>query len=160
MIGKVRSWHCSCRIYFFCFLLALANIRPWRLVPFSQISLKCWSQGTVNLKLPKIPFGIVACAFFRQPFSKQLYMRFKGSHPVLPWYVLWKRESSSNILPTRTVRNVQRPARRIWLFGFESKYLMTGTEPASAISSRCCCLLTRARIKSQNPDNTLYIIRY
>ena len=34
------SWHCSCRTYFCCFPLALANIRPWPLVPFFQISLK------------------------------------------------------------------------------------------------------------------------
>ena len=30
----------------------------------------------MNLKLPTIPFGIVACAFFRQPFSKQLYKQY------------------------------------------------------------------------------------
>ena len=30
---------CSCRNYFFCFPLALANICPWPLVPFFQISL-------------------------------------------------------------------------------------------------------------------------
>ena len=52
------SWHCSCRIYFCCFLLAFANIRPWLLVPFFEISLK-----TVNSKTPAIPFGIVACTF-------------------------------------------------------------------------------------------------
>ena len=34
------SWHYSCRTYFCCFLLALANIRPWPLVSFSQTSLK------------------------------------------------------------------------------------------------------------------------
>ena len=31
---------CSCRTYFCCFPLALANIRPWPLVPLFQISLK------------------------------------------------------------------------------------------------------------------------
>ena len=31
---------CSCRTYFCCFPLALADIRPWPLVPFFQISLK------------------------------------------------------------------------------------------------------------------------
>ena len=34
------SWHLSCRAPFCCFSLALANIRPWPLVPFFQISLK------------------------------------------------------------------------------------------------------------------------
>ena len=31
---------CSCRTYFCCFPLALANIRPWPLLPFFEISLK------------------------------------------------------------------------------------------------------------------------
>ena len=31
------SWHCSCRTYFCCFPLALANILPWPLVPFFEI---------------------------------------------------------------------------------------------------------------------------
>ena len=34
------SLHCSCRTYFCYFPFALANICPWPLVPFSQISLK------------------------------------------------------------------------------------------------------------------------
>ena len=40
------SWHCICRTYFCCFPLALANICPWPLVPFFQISLKeQWTQN-------------------------------------------------------------------------------------------------------------------
>ena len=35
-------------------------------------------------------------------------------------------------------------------------YLMTGTVAASAKFSRSCCLLTRARTKSQNLDSTLH----
>ena len=34
------SRHCSCRTYFCCFPLALANICPWPLVPFFEIYLK------------------------------------------------------------------------------------------------------------------------
>ena len=50
----------SCRTYFCCFHLALANVHPWPLVPFFQISLK----NIVNLKPTTIiPFGIVACTF-------------------------------------------------------------------------------------------------
>ena len=33
-------WHCSFQTYFRCFPLALADIRPWPLMPFVQISLK------------------------------------------------------------------------------------------------------------------------
>ena len=40
-----------------CFPLAIANISPWSLVPFLQISLK---NGE---KPPTLLFGIVACTF-------------------------------------------------------------------------------------------------
>ena len=53
------SWHCSGRIYFCCFPLALANISPWPLMPFYSDFL--WR--TVTSKSPTIPFGIVACTF-------------------------------------------------------------------------------------------------
>ena len=50
----------SCWTYLCCFHLALANVHPWPLVPFLQISLK----NIVNLKPTTIiPFGIVACTF-------------------------------------------------------------------------------------------------
>ena len=47
---------------------------------FPEMLKSCWSQGTVNVKLPTIPFGIVACAFLRQPFSKQLYIYIARTH--------------------------------------------------------------------------------
>ena len=50
---------CSCRTYFCCFPLALANICPWSLVPFFQISL----ENRADKKPPTIRFGIVACTF-------------------------------------------------------------------------------------------------
>ena len=34
------SWHCSCRTYFCCLVLALANTRPWPFVSFFQTALK------------------------------------------------------------------------------------------------------------------------
>ena len=49
---------CSCRTYFCCFPLALANIRPWPSVPNFKFLWK-----TVNSKPPTIPFVIVACTF-------------------------------------------------------------------------------------------------
>ena len=36
----ICSIHCCCRTYFCCFPLALADICPWPLLPFFQISLK------------------------------------------------------------------------------------------------------------------------
>ena len=64
------SWHCSCRTYLCCFPLALANIRPWPLLPFFEVSLK-----NSELKNTHNTFRDCRVHFFRQPFSKQLYMR-------------------------------------------------------------------------------------
>ena len=64
------SWHCSCRTYFCCFPLALANIRPWPLVPFFEIYLK-----NSELKTTHNTFRDCRVHFFRRPFSKQLYTR-------------------------------------------------------------------------------------
>ena len=41
-------WHCSFQTYFCCFPLALANIHPWRLMPFFQISLTRSELKTTN----------------------------------------------------------------------------------------------------------------
>ena len=57
----------SCRAYFCCFPLALANIRPWPLVPFFQISLK---KGEV--KITHNTFRNWRVHVFR-PFSQWLY---------------------------------------------------------------------------------------
>ena len=59
---------CSCRTYFCCFPLALANICPWPLVPFFQISLENREDKTTHNT-----FRDCRVHFFRQPFSKQLY---------------------------------------------------------------------------------------
>ena len=59
---------CSCRTYFCCFPLALANIGPWPLMPFFQISLENRADKTTHNT-----FRDCRVHFFRQPFSKQLY---------------------------------------------------------------------------------------
>ena len=58
---------CSCRTYFGCFPLALANICPWPLVPFFQISLENRADKTTHNT-----FQDCRVHFFRR-FSKQLY---------------------------------------------------------------------------------------
>ena len=58
----------SCRTYFCCFPFALANICPWPLVPFFQISLENRADKTTHNT-----FRDCRVHFFRQPFSKQLY---------------------------------------------------------------------------------------
>ena len=63
------SWHCSCRTYLCCFPLALANICPWPIVPFFEISLK-----NRELKNTHNTFRDCRVNFLGQPFSKQLYM--------------------------------------------------------------------------------------
>ena len=62
------SWNCSCRTYFCCFPQALANICPWPLMLFCEISLK-----NSELKTTHNTFWDCRVHFFRQPFSKQLY---------------------------------------------------------------------------------------
>ena len=59
---------CSCRIYFCCFPLALANICPWPLGPFFQISLENRADKTIHNTLRDCRVH-----FFQQPFLKQLY---------------------------------------------------------------------------------------
>ena len=56
---------CSCRTYFCCFPLALANISPWTLVPFFEISSK-----NSEIKNTHNTFRDCRVHFFRQPFSK------------------------------------------------------------------------------------------
>ena len=62
-------FHCSCQTYFCCFPLALANIYPWPLVLFFQISLK-----NSELKTTHNTYRDCHVHFFGQPFSKQLYI--------------------------------------------------------------------------------------
>ena len=59
---------CSCRTYFGCFPLGLANICPWPLVPFFQNSLENRAD-----KITHNTFRHCRVHFLRQPFSKQLY---------------------------------------------------------------------------------------
>ena len=60
---------CSRRAYFCCFPLAPANICPWPLVPFFQISFENRADKTTHNT-----FRDCRVYFFRQPFSKQLYL--------------------------------------------------------------------------------------
>ena len=64
------SWHWQCRTYFCCFPLALAPIIPWPLVPFFQLSLK-----NSEPKSAHNTFRVCCVHFFRQPFSKKLYIQ-------------------------------------------------------------------------------------
>ena len=61
------SWHCSCRTFFCYFPLALANIRPWPLLPFFEICLK-----NSELKTTYNTFRDCRVHFFRQPGRKKL----------------------------------------------------------------------------------------
>ena len=45
---KVPDTIASCRTYFCCFHLVLANVHPWPLVPFFQISLKNSELKTIH----------------------------------------------------------------------------------------------------------------
>ena len=60
---------CSCRTYFCCFPLALANTFPW---PFVPILSNFFSKR--ELKTTHNAFKDCRVHFSRQPFSKQLYL--------------------------------------------------------------------------------------
>ena len=60
---------CSCRTYFCCFPLALANTFPW---PFVPIPSNFFSKR--ELKTTHNAFKDCRVHFSRQPFSKQLYL--------------------------------------------------------------------------------------
>ena len=60
---------CSCRTYFCCFPLALANICPWTFVLLFQIALENSIQSHPQC------YRDCRLYFFLQPFSKQLYVR-------------------------------------------------------------------------------------
>ena len=75
MINILFLTSCSCRTDFCCFPLALANICPWPLVPFFQISLENSADKTTHNT-----FRDCRVHFFRQPLSKQLYIQIKIIH--------------------------------------------------------------------------------
>ena len=64
---------CSCWTYFCWFPLALANIFPWPLVPLFQNSLENRGDKTTHNT-----FQDCRVHFFRQLFSKQLYVSVDG----------------------------------------------------------------------------------
>ena len=64
-------------------LLTLAKKHPRCLMPFSEISLKCWSQETVNCKLPTIPFGVVV-------FTLTLYSVNLSRNSSIDLPLLWR----------------------------------------------------------------------
>ena len=68
---------CNCRTYFCCFPLVLANLCPWPPIPFFQISLQKSELKTTHNTLRDCRVH-----FFREPFSKQLYMRNLNSRTV------------------------------------------------------------------------------
>ena len=69
---------CSCRTCLCCFPLALADICPWSLVPFFQISLK-----NSVLKTTHHTYRDCRVHFFQQPFSKQLYKMTTAPNPAV-----------------------------------------------------------------------------
>ena len=77
-------WHWSCRSFFCCFPLAVANICPWPLVPFFKISLKNSEYKTTHNT-----FRDCREQFFRQPQNSCIH-HFHIDHnaPCLPPKIL------------------------------------------------------------------------
>ena len=122
---------CSCGTYFCCFPLALANICPWPLVQFFQISLENRGDKTTHNT-----FRDCRVHFFRQPFSKQLYMytcvdcvsRVSVSSVLLAVEILCKNDEASQ------VKCRQRPFRSVLVFfGSVGKNLSMEDLPGSSL---------------------------
>ena len=67
------SWHCSCQTYFCCFPLALADIRPWSLVSFFEISLNNSELKTTD---PQYLSGL-SRALFPTTFLETAVFKFR-----------------------------------------------------------------------------------
>ena len=123
------SWHWSCPTYFCWFPLALANICPWPLVPFFQISLKnreqkttyntfwdrrvhffrygkCWSKNSLFL------MGLYTCW---AKFFLVTYLESSSSD-------IWSSSSSDTVMERdkRTGRLILCPSETQGLWGLES----------------------------------------
>ena len=79
-------WHCSCPTFFCYFPLALVNIYPWPLVPFSQWVSSSETQGQIvgarerlNGRKKMSPFFTFLRAIFFRPFSLSL------ATTICPW---------------------------------------------------------------------------
>ena len=95
------SWHCSCRSYFSSVPLALANIRPWPLVPFLQISLK-----NSKLRTGHNTFRDCRLHCFQQPFLEIAVANIrdlKSEKRDSGWklYHLWERSHLLVFIPWR-----------------------------------------------------------
>ena len=98
---------CSCRTYFCCFPLALANIRPWPLVPLFQISLKnsglktthnafrdCrvhfFGQLSWNTCLQKVRCTCKAVVLLIKPIAFLLHWMLSLPSPFVGSWSLWR----------------------------------------------------------------------
>ena len=98
---------CSCRTYFCCFPLALANIRSWPPVPFFQISLK-----TSALKSTQNTFRdlIVACTF-SDNLSRNSCMRMAVSLAFSEFLLFLSRKTMKDFNGHASMLKMNRPIR-------------------------------------------------
>ena len=107
-------WHCSCRTYFCCFPLALANIRPWSLLSFFQISLK-----NSELKTTHNTFWGLSRALFPTTFlEKAVYITSEEKEfyqALFLSYRLRTKCSSSQFFKTNCIHSIQDHQSTRWL---------------------------------------------
>ena len=101
---------CSCRTYFCCFPLALANIYPWPLVLFFQISLKNSELKTTH----NSTYRDCRVHFFRHRFSKWLYT--KPVNPLSETAFLWNRSPDWFRAPSTRIRvKKEEVSKHVWI---------------------------------------------
>ena len=89
-------WHCSCRTYFCCFALALGSIVHGLSCHSFKISMK-----NSDLKTTHNTSRDCRVHFFRQPFSKYLYIKpFGQRFAFLSPFFFYNRESLRHIFIT------------------------------------------------------------
>ena len=107
IINTLFFWHCSCRTYFCCFSLALANILPWSLVHDSNFFEKQWTQNRPH-NLSGLSHALFPTSFLEIAVNKKrstsvtrannqpLELHYKNTGPLS--YSKSKRWSGSNCL--------------------------------------------------------------
>ena len=114
----IVSKDCSCRTYFCCFLLALANVCPWPLVLFFQNSLENRADKTTHNT-----FRDCRVHFFRQPFSKQLYTTYCfGRVGHWFWELVCKKSQHSS---ERAQGSGKQNEERKFFFGVNGEFMVT-----------------------------------
>ena len=115
------SWHyCSCRTYFCCFPLALANICPWPLVPFFEIYLKNSELKTTPQYLLGLSRALVPTTFLETAVCSDKWMYYTNWSN---YKIVWLTELVTCIrwVPWKQSRVTSRGSQVQWIWQCDNK---------------------------------------